>query len=158
MFRRFTGEGAIALLTLALTLVGACFVIFGPATISYGTNTFVAASTSVWSNGFDSNGAMYVAALVLAGLLVAAGAYMRSADIGGGLAVLWTGVLILAFGALIALPGNTNAVLPPELLTDTPDSVGIGIYMMPAALMGVFAGIAAAAIHHPHRPVALRPH
>lgn len=158
MFRRLTLEGTIALLTLVLTLVGVGFVIFGPATFTTGTNTLVAATTSVWSYGFDSTVAIYVVAMLLAGLLVASGVYMRSEGIEGGLAVLWTGVLILAVGAVIALPGNTNAVLPAQLHTDTPDSVGIGIYMMPAALMGAIAGIAGSAIHHPHRPTVLGSH
>jgi len=156
MFRRV--EVVIGLLTVALCVFGVGLAIFGPAT--YITNEFAAGSTSLWDVGLNGEAVVYLSFMLLAGLAVLAGAWLRSeAADAMGTAVLWIGTLALLVGMAIGIPGNTTGVVPTTLHTDTPDSVGIGIYFVPAVLMAFTTGIVSMAIHHtPRKPIAMRPH
>lgn len=126
---------ALAALASAIGLIGLGFAIFGPATISYGTNWLEAGSRSLWDAGIGSAGVLlYLALMALAAVGVGIGTYLRARG-GGALALtlMWSSALVLLVGAFMTLPGQNAAVVPTELHTDTPDSVGIGIYLIPAA-------------------------
>jgi hypothetical protein len=150
----------IGLVNTALGVAGLGLAVFGPATYSYGTNWLTAASTSLWDQGLDTAVVIYLAVMLLAALAVSAGAYLRSYRSGiEGAALLWVSTIVLLVGAAITIPGSTTAIVPSDLHTDTPDSVGIGIYFVPAALVALVAAIVTMAVHHtPGRPMAMRPH
>lgn len=158
MFHRI--EIVIGLIASALGAIGIGFAVFGPATFSYGTNWLSAASTSLWEQGLDFTTGVYLGVMLLAALAVPVGAYLRSyRSESEGAAVLWVSTMVLLVGAAITLPGSTTAVVPSALHTDTADSVGIGIYFVPAILMAFVTAIVGMAVHHtPGRPIAMRPH
>lgn len=151
-------EVAIGLITAAVGAIGIGFAVFGPAT--FNTNPLAAATTSIWDQGLDGNSVMYLIVMLLAALAVPVGAYMQChAYATGGALVLWVSALVLFLGAALTIPGNTTAVVSSVLHTDTPDSVGIGIYFVPAVLMAVATGVVGMVMRHtPARPVAMRPH
>ena len=158
MFHRV--EVTLGLLTHALAMVGVALAVFGPATFSYGTNSFDAASVSVWDQGLDAAVVIYLVALLIASLAVVAGAYLRvqGRELPGTIS-LWAGTLVLIVGAALTLPGSSTAIVPSALHTDTGDSVGIGIYFVPAALMALGTAVTSMAIHHtPGRSIAAHSH
>jgi len=76
----------------------------------------------------------------------------------GTLTVLWTSALALLAGGLLTLPGSTTAIVPSALHTATPDSVGIGIYLLLPALVAVAEALGLTAIHPaPRTPAQLGP-
>lgn len=153
-------EISIGLFAAALGLIGLGFAVFGPATYSYGTDWLSAGSVSLWDEGIGTaNVLVFLAAMVAGALASGAGAYLRGEGGGdGALALLWVGCLALAVGAAITLPGSTTAVVPSALHTDTPDSMGIGLYLLPAALAALVAAIIGTAAHfEPHKAAVPRP-
>jgi hypothetical protein len=154
-------ELSIGLFAAVLGLIGLGLAVFGPATYSYGTNWLTAGPASLWDQGIDTtNVLIFLAAMILGALGIGVGAYLRSE--GGGtdaLALLWAGFIVLVVGAAITLSGSTAAVVPSELHTSTPDSVGIGVYLLPAALVAFVAAIIGTAAHfEPRKTAAMRPH
>ena len=76
-----------------------------------------------------------------------------------GLTLLWVSALALCVGSLLTLPGWDTAVVPSQLHTDSPDSVGIGIYLIVPALLALATAVTDTLFHvAPHRPITLRPH
>ena len=140
----------IGLLTSAIALIGLGCVVFGPVSYSYpppGAH-ITAASTSLWDYGVGMRTILFLVAMVIAALSAGAGAYLRSRGEGApALTLLWGSFALLIVGSVATLPGSTNAVTPAALLTDTGDSLGIGIYLAPAVgmafLNALFCTIAA---------------
>lgn len=153
-------EIALGLVVTFAAAVGIGFAVFGPATLSYGTDWLTAASVSIWGHGITTNVAIYLAAMMLAALAVAVGAYLRSAEHSfSALILLWGGFAALLVGMALTLPGNTTGVVPSALHTDTPDSVGIGIYLVPAVFLAfATAFIETMAHHRPGKPATLTSH
>jgi len=136
MSRRF--EIGLGLVAGLVALIGLGFAVFGPVTYSYpppGAH-ITAASTSLWAYGLDTKVVLFLAAMLIATLSAAAGAYLRGRGEGApALTLLWGAFVLLLVGAVATLPGSSNAVTPAALLTDTGDSLGIGIYLTPAVGM-----------------------
>ena len=153
-------EASIGMVAAALGFGGLGCSVFGPATYSYGTNRLTAGTISLWAQGIGTTPVLlYLAVMAAAALGMGIGAYLHSRGAGTGtLTVLWTSALVLLGGALLTLPGSATAVVPSALHTGTPDSVGIGIYLvLPAVVALVAAGLGTVAPHAPRRPLALRP-
>jgi hypothetical protein len=154
-------EISLGLFAAFLGFIGLGFAVFGPATYSYGTNWLTAGSVSLWDQGIGTtNVLIFLAVMIVAALSIGVGAYLRGA--GGGydaLGLLWVGFILLLAGAVITLPGSTTAVVPSALHTSTPDSAGIGVYLLPAAFVAFIAAIIGAAAHfEPYRTMLMRPH
>lgn len=162
MFRRI--EVGLGIFAGALGLIGLGFAVFGPSTYSYGTNWLTAATVSLAANGIGTTSVVvFLAVMTAASLAVALGTYLHSrGNVASGLTLVWTGTLALAVGATMTLPGSTAAVVPSALHTDIADSVGIGIYLIPAAFASLAAAftstVGADQTQTPQRPVTLTPH
>jgi hypothetical protein len=154
-------ELSIGLFAVALGLIGLGLAVFGPATYSYGTNWLTSGTVSLWDQGIDTAGVLiFLAAMILGVAGVGVGTYLRSEGEGStALMLLWGGFVLLLIGAVITLPGSTTAIVPSALHTDTPDSVGIGVYLLPAVLAAFVTAVIGAAAHfEPRKTAALRPH
>jgi hypothetical protein len=154
-------EISLGLFAAVLGLIGLAFAVFDPATFSYGTNWLTTGSVSPWDEGIDTtNVLIFLAVMIVAALGTGVGAYLRSEGEGSSaLGLLWVGCNLLLVGAAITLPGSTTAVVPSVLHTTTPDSVGIGVYLLPAALVAFIAAIVGTAGHfEPHERMLMRPH
>lgn len=162
MFRRM--EVGLGIFAGALGLIGLGFAVLGPSAFSYGTNWITAASLSLADKGLDTTSVVvFLAIMTAASLAVALGPYLHShGNVASGLTAVWAGTLALTVGAMMTLPGSTAAVVPSVLHTDTPDSVGIGIYLIPATIVALAAAvtctIGADQTQTPQRPITLTPH
>ncbi len=134
----------LALIATGLALVGVVAAVFAPATYSYGTNRLSAGSENLWDRGLDTGRVeVYLAVLAVAAVGISIGAYLLTRRPGpAALFVLWLSALVYLAGALMTLPGDNTAVVPGELYTGTPDSVGIGVYLVLPALIGVGVALA----------------
>ena len=153
-------ESSIGVVAAALSFIGLGCAVFGPATYSYGTNRLAAGTVSLWAQGIGTAPVLiYLAMMAVAALGIGVGAYLRSQGGGTGvLTMLWTSALALLAGGLLTLPGSTTAIVPSALHTATPDSVGIGIYLLLPALVAVAEALGLTAIHPaPRTPAQLGP-
>lgn len=152
-------EVAIGAVVAALGLVGAGLAIFAPAVYTYGTNWLAAGSLSLWDAGITTNVGIFLAVMAAASIGIAVGAYLRSRElVDPGLALLWASAVVLFGGALLTLPGSTTAVVPNILHADTPDSVGIGVYLILPALAAIVCTFMETFAHAAPRRPAFWPH
>jgi hypothetical protein len=153
-------EIALGAVASVIASIGLGFVIFGPATFSYGPNRMSAASTSIWDQGITTNVLNFLTAMILAAVGIGIGTYLRT---GGGqgtaVALLWTSFAVLLIGALVTLPGDTTAVVPSALHTSVADSLGVGVYLLPGAFTAFVAALIETVAHHrPGRPMTTMSH
>ncbi len=154
------GDVTIGVLAMALGLIGLAAAVFGPATYSYGVNWLSAGSRSLWDVGLGTGSVpLYLAVMAAAALGVGLGMMLHGSGRGAAaLVLLWASALVFAGGAFLTLPGMDTAVVPSALHTHTPDSVGIGGYLVLPALVALAAAfIATATRPAPHQPPALSP-
>ncbi|HET9017313.1 MAG TPA: hypothetical protein VFN57_17040 [Thermomicrobiaceae bacterium] len=149
-------EVGIGLVTGLVALLGLGFVVFGPVTFSYPPpdGAVTAASTSLWNYGLDTASLLFLAAMLIATLAAAGGAYLRSRGEGApALTLMWGGFLLLLAGCVTTLPGSSNPVTPAALATGIPDSLGVGIYLAPAVCLACLNAVLGTAA----RPLPVRP-
>jgi hypothetical protein len=136
----FVGIGATAVGAISLGLLT-----FGPAVYTHsGGSAIRAGSLNLWSQGIDSaNVRVFLVILIAAVVSVAVGSVMHSLGFGAlGVPLLWAATVVLLGAALVTLPGNTTSIVPPALHSGTADSVGVGIYLFPAAVAALVAAVA----------------
>ena len=144
MFRPATALGAAtALLALAGVLLGA----FGPATFLYPPpGSDIRGTDSLFAQD-ALTAAFFIWAAV--SLMAAIGLWLTTAfrASGGSAWPVWIALLILVAASAIALPGGSTMVVPASVAATIPDSMGIGLYLVPAVLIGLVAAVAATADH-----------
>lgn len=129
--------------TIVLSLAGGALAAFGPAVYTYPPPaTMPTGSVSLWSSGAPVQLYAFVLVVAAAALAVAMGAYLRAAHVGGGLPIVWIATLVLVATTAVTLPGNSTFVTPASLAAGIPDAVGIGIYLVPAAIAALVTAIA----------------
>lgn len=104
--------------------------------------------SSLWSRGLDGQEWFFVIAMAVAALLVGAAAYVHVTR-GGPVAmlVIWIGTAALAIGVLVDLPESTVSTTGAGLTTlaDT----HVGIWLIPAAILGLVSAVSALVRHFP---------
>ena len=141
-------------LTAVLTGAGIVLSALGPATYLYPPpGSDITGTSSLWSEAAtDGAFVLYALAMAVAASGVVLGSLLRAG--GGGTGLLWMSVALLIGGCAATLPGNSTVVTPGSLAAEIPDAVGIGIYLVPAALGGLLTLLAGAATRpEVHRPV-----
>lgn len=153
-------EVSTGIVVSVLSLLAIGLAIFAPAVYTYGTNWMEAGSRSLWDAGITAAVGVYLGLMAAAAIAIGVGGYLRSRDVSTpGLTLLWTGATVLSVGALLTFPGIDTAIVPSELHTGSPDSVGIGVYLVLPGLAALMTALLETVAHAaPHRPTALRPH
>ena len=133
-----------ALFTALLALIGVVAAAFGPATFLYPPSEAgrITGTDSLWTHGAIGVAFWVFAAVVCVGAIgFVIGVTVRAA--GGGLGIVWLSYLLLVAAAAVTLPGNSTFVVPEFAAAHIPDAVGIGIYLVPAVLVGVIDALIA---------------
>jgi magnesium-transporting ATPase (P-type) len=144
MFRPATALGAA---TALLALAGVILAAFGPATFLYPPpGADVRGTDSLFAQD-ALTAAFFVWAVV--SLIAAIGVWLTTAlrAAGGSAWPVWIALLVLAACSATALPGGSTMVVPTSVAATIPDSMGIGLYLVPAVLIGLVAAVAATASH-----------
>jgi hypothetical protein len=153
-------EVSTGIVVSVLSLFAIGLAIFAPAVYTYGTNWMEAGSTSLLDAGITAGVAVYLLIMVVAAVGIGVGAYLRSRHLSlPGMSLLWGSAVVLFAGALLTLPGNDTPVVPSVLHTGSPDSAGIGVYLVLPGLAALVTALIETVAHAtPHRPAALRSH
>ena len=98
--------------------------------------------TAVWSDhGLDVQLIAYVTLVAVGAAAIGAGAYLNC-RLGRpvGLGCIWAGTFILSLGVLLDLPAWSTTISASGV--STWNDVGIGVFLVPAAVLGLIASIA----------------
>lgn len=137
-------EMVLGLLATAAGLIGLGCAVFGPTVFSYPAGGPVTPGpTSLWTHGIGTPPILiFLAAMIVAALGVSAGTYVQSqGEREPGLVLTCVSAFAVFVGAVLTLPGTATLVVPRALAAPTPYSVGIGIYLAPAAIVAVVAAL-----------------
>jgi hypothetical protein len=106
-----------------------------------GAGTLVDQTAVWWDHGVDLQLITYVIMVAVGAAAIGVGAYLNSwLDRPIELGCVWAGRLILSLGVLLDLPAWSTTISVSGI--STWHDVGIGVFLAPAAVLGLIASIA----------------